>query len=251
MPDLLRYWYLGTRGRRHMMLRRFSEVDAGIAGVGGEGRVLDIGSAWGYNVMALGLSGYNVTGMDLVEDQFAVGRRIAETNAVPFNVTGADAAGLPFADGTFDAITMVETFEHIYLDDRPRALGECHRVLRTGGRLVMSTPNYRSLVERFKRVAGSRSWLRAKLPTMCYPEQGTDRRDYHPYRYHHPLPDEKICRLLVEAGFRDVKVTHFLFMLKNTPDRLYPLLAALERVLERTPGLRGLAATSRFTAVRG
>jgi ubiquinone/menaquinone biosynthesis C-methylase UbiE len=250
MPDLLRYWYLGTRGRRHMMLRRFAEVDAAVTETGGGGRILDIGSAWGFNVMALGLDGYGAVGMDLVTDQFAIGRRIAAENNVSFNVAGADAAALPFPDETFDAVTMVETFEHIFLDDRTTALRECFRVLRGGGRLVLSTPNYRSLVEKFKRFAGSRSWLRSKLPTMCYPEQGTGRSDYHPYHYHHPLPDEDITALLRGAEFDDVSVTHFLFMLKNTPDPLYPLFAGAERILEKTPGLRTLAATSLFTAVK-
>ena len=139
MPDLLRHWYLGTRARRHMMLRRFREVDGEIgAGVGS--RVLDIGSAWGYNVMALERMGFRAVGMDLVVDQFGVGQAVAAANDVPLNVVGADAAGLPFPDHSFDAVTMVETFEHIYAEDRLVTLRECRRVLGPGGRLILSTP---------------------------------------------------------------------------------------------------------------
>lgn len=43
----------------------------------------------------------------------------------------ADAARLPFADGSFDAIFSVATFEHIL--DLPSALDEMHRVLVKGG----------------------------------------------------------------------------------------------------------------------
>jgi len=43
----------------------------------------------------------------------------------------ADAARLPFADASFDAIFSVATFEHIL--DLPRALDEMHRVLVKGG----------------------------------------------------------------------------------------------------------------------
>lgn len=249
MPDLLRHWYLGPRARRHMMLRRFAEVD-GEVGSGEGSRVLDIGSAWGFNVMALNRLGHRAVGLDLVVDQFAAGQTIADANGVAFDVLGADASLLPFSDESFDAITMVETFEHIYLDDRPRALSECYRVLRPGGWLVLSTPNHASAVERIKRLVGSRRWLRDRLPTMCYPEEGTPRGDYHPYRYHHPLPDERIVALLAGAGFTVRTVKHFLLTLKNTPDVLAPAFWRAEALVERLPGLRRLTATSCFSAVK-
>ena len=59
MPDLLRYWYLGSRGRRHMGMRRFQQVDQRLVERAGA-RVLDIGSAWGYNVLALTRLGMRV-----------------------------------------------------------------------------------------------------------------------------------------------------------------------------------------------
>jgi len=249
MPDLLRHWYLGPRARRHLMLRRFEEVDSELSGRKGD-RVLDIGSAWGFNVMALNRLGYRVTGMDLIIDQFEAGKRIASANDVPLDVLGADAAALPFPDESFDCATMVETFEHIYIDDRVRALAECCRVLRPGGRLVLSTPNYRSLIESAKRVTGNHPWMRRKLPTMCYPEEGTDRGDYHPYQYHHPLPDEEIVRMIVESGFSIERVKHFLFILRSVPNAVFPLARAAEAIAERIPGVRRLAATSCFVAIR-
>jgi len=242
MPDLLRHWYLGPIARRHMMMRRFAEVDRHLAADRGT-RVLDIGSAWGFNVMALERMGFHATGVDLVPEQFGVGKRIAAFNQVAFDVAAADAAALPFDEAVFDHVTMVETFEHIYAEDRPRALAECRRVLAPGGRLVLSTPNHASLVERVKRVAVRHGWIRQRLPSMCLPDQGTARRDYHPYRYHHPLPDREIVRMVEAAGFRAVEVRHFLFVMKNTPDALAPAWRMGERALERTPAARRLAAT--------
>lgn len=254
MPDLLRYWYLGSRARRHMMLRRFAEVDAraveALAADGSDSspRLLDIGSAWGFNVMTMERLGYRAVGVDLVVDQFEVGTRIAAENDAGFAVAGADAARLPFRSGSFDAITMVETLEHIFIADREAALGECYRVLRSGGPLVLSTPNYRSLVEHFKRLATRHPRLRRRLPTMCYPDEGTARADYHPYRYHHPLPDEGIRAMLQGAGFQVESASHFLFTLKNTPDWAHPAAAVLERLGEAMPGVRRLSATSCFVA---
>jgi len=242
MPDLLRHWYLGPPARRHMMMRRFLEVDRHLDVQRGK-RVLDIGSAWGFNVMALGRMGFDATGVDLIPAQFAVGQRIAAHNRVAFDVAGADASALPFGDGTFDFVTMVETFEHIYNDDRPRALAECRRVLKPRGRLVLSTPNHASVVERMKRVAVRHGWLRQRLPSMCLPEQGTGRDDYHPYRYHHPLPDHEIAAMAQAAGFRVASVSHFLFMMKNTPDALAGAWKFSEQVLEHTPVVNHLAAT--------
>jgi ubiquinone/menaquinone biosynthesis C-methylase UbiE len=242
MPDLLRHWYLGPRGRRHMMMRRFLEVDRHLERTRGA-RVLDIGSAWGFNVMALERMGFHATGVDLVPEQFPVGRRIAAHNGVNFDVAAADAAALPFADGTFDFVTMVETFEHIYNDDRPRALAECRRVLSPHGRLVLSTPNHASMVERVKRVAVRHGWMRQRLPSMCLPQQGTARDDYHPYRYHHPLPDREIAALVERAGFRVASISHFLFVMKNTPDSLARPWQIGEQFLERTPVIRNFAAT--------
>lgn len=52
----------------------------------------------------------------------------------------ADIQALPFRDGTFDLVVSCETIEHV--PDSARAVGELARVLRAGGRLVLTTPNY-------------------------------------------------------------------------------------------------------------
>jgi SAM-dependent methyltransferase len=50
----------------------------------------------------------------------------------------ADVQALPFRDGAFDAVKATEILEHVA--DAPRALGECRRVLKRGGRLVITAP---------------------------------------------------------------------------------------------------------------
>ena len=247
MPDLLRYWYLGTKARRHMVLRRFHEVDSELTD-GIDGTVLDIGSAWGYNVMALSALGIPVVGMDLIVDQFAAGARIARANGLQFRVLGGDAACLPFPSDTFRSITMVETFEHVFEADRIKTLQECYRVLTPGGRLVLSTPNYQSVVERFKRLAVRLPWLQRRLPVMCYPASSTDRSSYHPYHYHSPSSVAAISSMLEQTGFSVTKVKFFLFVLKNTPNGLFPMFRWVETVFENTPSINRLAATACFTA---
>ena len=50
------------------------------------------------------------------------------------------ALALPFADQAFDAVAAFDVIEHC--DPEAEALAEVHRVLRPGGRFVMSVPAY-------------------------------------------------------------------------------------------------------------
>jgi SAM-dependent methyltransferase len=50
----------------------------------------------------------------------------------------ADVQALPFRDAAFDAVKATEILEHV--PDAGRALAECRRVLRPGGRLVITSP---------------------------------------------------------------------------------------------------------------
>jgi ubiquinone/menaquinone biosynthesis C-methylase UbiE len=51
-----------------------------------------------------------------------------------------DARRLPFADGTFDAVTLFDVLEHIH--DDGMAAGEALRVTRSQGVVLVSTPNF-------------------------------------------------------------------------------------------------------------
>jgi len=189
-------------------------------------------------------------GVDLVEGPLRVGMQLARANEVDLRLVCADARELPFAAGVFEGIAMVEVWEHVLLQDRAKLLAECRRVLKPGGRLVLSTPNYRGLVETFKRVVARWSWLKKRLPTMCYPSGPVSRGEYHPYRYHLPQPEKEIQRLLEEAGFQVNETRRVLFVLKNTPDFVFPLLEISEKVAESVPGIRLLASTLIVSAVR-
>jgi len=143
----------------------------------------------------------------------------------------------------FDLILITFVLHEMPASLRSAVLTECRRVLKASGRLVLSTPNHASIVERAKRVAVRHGWLRSRLPSMCLPEEGTARDDYHPYRYHRPLPDREIAARVEAAGFHVTSMYHFLFTMKNTPDALAAVWRTGEAMLERTPVARRLAAT--------
>jgi SAM-dependent methyltransferase len=67
-------------------------------------------------------------------------RRARRIKALGFKVVVAQAEALPFRSGMFDLVTLLEVIEHTRSPER--TLDETRRVLRSAGRLVLTTPNY-------------------------------------------------------------------------------------------------------------
>jgi SAM-dependent methyltransferase len=120
------------------------EVEKFIAWLGlrASGALLDVACGSGGPTLFMAeRSGCAVTGVDLHESGIAQARRQAEERGLGararFEV--ADGSGtLPFADASFDAITCFDAINH--LPDRPRVLREWRRVLKPGGRLLLTDP---------------------------------------------------------------------------------------------------------------
>jgi 2-polyprenyl-3-methyl-5-hydroxy-6-metoxy-1,4-benzoquinol methylase len=97
--------------------------------------VVDLGCGTGYFTGLLVEQGFHVQAADLVERNLAALRQFHPG----VEAVQADLTDLPFADQSFDAAFCLEVLEHI--DDDRRALTEIARVLKTGGRLFLTTPN--------------------------------------------------------------------------------------------------------------
>lgn len=80
----------------------------------------------------------DITGVSVSVGDIALATARAEAEGVSRRITfrQADAARLPFADGTFDRVLAIESLAHVA--DRGQVLSEIARVLRPGGRVVLS-----------------------------------------------------------------------------------------------------------------
>jgi demethylmenaquinone methyltransferase/2-methoxy-6-polyprenyl-1,4-benzoquinol methylase len=94
-------------------------------------RVLDLAAGTGASTQELARSGAEAIGADFSVGMLRVGRRIRPS--VP--LVAADALALPFADGSFDAVTISFGLRNIV--DPSAALREMARVVKPGGRLVV------------------------------------------------------------------------------------------------------------------
>ncbi len=104
--------------------------------------VLDIGCSQGIVSLLLGREGRTVVGVDREAAVIAEAeRRLAlEEPAVRERVTflEAEAGALPFEAARFDAVVLGEVLEHLV--EPAAVLDEARRVLRPGGRLILTTP---------------------------------------------------------------------------------------------------------------
>jgi SAM-dependent methyltransferase len=107
-----------------------------------------------------------------------------------------DVQQLSFADGSFDLCTSTEVFEHVP-DDRA-GLRELHRVLRPGGRLLLTVPmsNQPATVERARR-DGPR--IRYLLPPAYHGDRLNGPGSVLVYRDY----GRDIVARVREAGFRE------------------------------------------------
>ena len=111
-------------------------VETGFLPRGAE--VLDIGCGAGSNILYLAQQGFHSHGVDLSPGAVAAARARAEGAHLTVDVREGDALALPYADGSFAALTDNGCFHTIPLRRRARYAEEVYRVLRPAGSFVLS-----------------------------------------------------------------------------------------------------------------
>lgn len=168
-------------------------------------RVLDIGCGNGRLAGYLGGRHVWYAGVDASEQLIA----IARTEHPDGEFAIADATTLPFSGAQFNAVFCIATLHHIPSTElRQRVIAEAYRVLKPGGRLIMTEWNlwgrqwWKLLAAHsVKKIAGSSGldWGDVMKPWK------NERGETVGQRYLHPFTRGELTRLLRRSGFDSVR----------------------------------------------
>ena len=130
-----------TRNEADMAFRRRAHLILEWLGAPVPGqRILDLGCGRGFYLKMLRHLGFTaIYGIDRELELLPRARRRLRPGPAP--VGAASAGALPFPDSRFDAVILSEVLEH--LGDEAAALAEIRRVLKPGGRLLITVPHAR------------------------------------------------------------------------------------------------------------
>jgi len=152
--------------------------------------VLNLGSGPFLELSELPTQRKRFTLCDIDPRALALAQRIHGTALVAVDTVAADAP-LPYPDGYFDAVVSMDVVEHV-----PSPLPwveNALRVLKPGGLLFLTTPNYASYSLRA---------LEGTVLEVIARRQGFSRKHLHPSK----LDPHKLAALLARAGAREAEI---------------------------------------------
>lgn len=111
-------------------------------------RALEVGCGYGRNLVALSaVDGCRVVGTDvsMAELSRAATERVAplpEARRARIALVRQAHYQLPFPDSTFDLVVLWQVLEHVFgREAKRKVIAECVRVMKSGGHLLVETPN--------------------------------------------------------------------------------------------------------------
>ena len=250
---LYREWFMSpVRVLRYVEYGRRPLEALKAAGIDDGDRILDLGCDWGYLAMLASSRGAETHGIDICDRSIAFGMELAGKNGYSINLRYANATAIPYPDAYFDYVFSIEAFEHFFLEDRPRIVGEIKRCLKPGGKLIITTPNKFGLAEIVKQILGKMPMARRLIPMLPsnpgekgFVPPGASRGDR---MTNMPLSKGEMAALVKSAGMTLESSRDFVFVPEITPNVLMPLARLLEAVLEKIPLIHCLATTTLYVA---
>jgi SAM-dependent methyltransferase len=145
-------------------------------GVSLGGNLLDFGCGPGHLLELLAKYGGSYQGVDFSPVSVDAARRRLSGRRGFSGVASVEALPTPLAQAQFDVVFLIETVEHLLPEQREATLREVHRLLRTGGKLVVTVPNEENLAVSsmacpdcgcvFHRMQHVSSWSKASLSSL-------------------------------------------------------------------------------------
>lgn len=178
------------QGRENSNIQEFGEALKHLAELApSRGQLLDVGCGIGIFLSLARKDHWQVMGVDV--SHFAC-RYAQEVFGVDAHQGDLRAIGFP--SGRFDCVTMWDTLEH--LQDPLAMLGESGRLLKSGGYLLLNTPNEEGLL----RVL-ARALYEGSFETFQYPV----RKLYHIYHLYY-FTEAVLRNVLEQSGFRILRL---------------------------------------------
>ena len=143
-PD---YQYLALR-RGHPVQRfwhrKKTDLVTGVLEIEPGDRVMDVGAGSAEVAATCARTASLVCAVDESVPTMIFMRTTRSEDGARLQFVAADMCHLPFRSGTFNKITALELIEHVAAEKAPVYLAELRRVLLPRGRVLFTTPNYRS-----------------------------------------------------------------------------------------------------------
>jgi ubiquinone/menaquinone biosynthesis C-methylase UbiE len=147
------------------------------------GIILDVGCGLGYGSKMLYTTHNSVVAIDISDIALSYAKR----NYPGPDYIRADAQNLSFRDAAFDCVVALEIIEHV--NNGAKVLKEIYRILKRGGRLILSTPNIAHLQNRLRYTLSKKSLVT---------EMRKPKNPYHKQEY----TSEQLVKLLETTGFK-------------------------------------------------
>lgn len=195
--------------------RKFEGVWALLAGCLPCESFLDAGCGDGRYLVEVGPRARRLAGLDLAERILVTARGALEGAGLTADLRQGNLEALPFADNEFDLVLCSQVIEHLLAPER--GLMELARVLRPGGRLLLTTDNSRTLSRMLNAPrTGLLRLLRGRKPAFEFP--------------HCSFAVGEIVDLTEAAGLRPERVETFRFHLDKPLDEAH--LPFVQRALD-------------------
>jgi len=146
----------GGEDREEFFLEEWHRNALSLAPELGGLKILEVGCGVGDFAIYLSSLNADVIAVDFSETAIKMAKQKAEYHRSDVEFQVADAELLPFSDESFDLIFSCECIEH--LNSPQNALSEFYRVLKTSGKLIITTENYSNAM----LLAWIVSWLRSQ-----------------------------------------------------------------------------------------